>query len=204
MKYAWIQCNKNSFPITAMCGVLGVSKSGYYKSLDCVPSIRAQRTDRIRLAVKQVHHDSHQTYGSHKIAQHLEQTPSLESACRNTVAKAMREMGLKSCVSKKFASAATQTDSIKTPAPNVLNQESASRGPTQASGVEHDCTPKHALDPARSDDAVHLMEVKFPRGADGPCFARSANSLPTFWQPGHSVPFGGKRVMHTPARPRSV
>ncbi len=122
MKYAWIKSNKDSFPITAMCRVLGVSKSGYYQWIDCVPSVRAQRTDRIRVAVKQVHDDTHQTYGSHQIARQLEQTPSLESACRNTVAKAMREMGLKSCVSKKFAPTTTQTDSTKTPARNVLNQ----------------------------------------------------------------------------------
>jgi len=51
-----------------MCCVLGVSKSGYYQSIDCVPSVRAQRADRIRLVVKQLHHDSNQIYGSQKIA----------------------------------------------------------------------------------------------------------------------------------------
>jgi putative transposase len=131
VKYAWIKSNKNSFPITAMCRVLGVSKSGYYQSIDCVPSVRAQRADRIRLAVKQVHHESNQIYGSHKIAQQLEQTPSLESACRNTVAKAMREMGLKSCVSKKFTPTTTQTDSTKTPASNVLNQVFTAEAPNR-------------------------------------------------------------------------
>jgi putative transposase len=131
VKYAWIKTNKDSFPIAVMCRVLGVSKSGYYKSIDQVPSIRAQRTDRIRSAVKQVHLDSNQIYGSHKIAKQLKQTPGLETACRNTVAKAMREMGLKSCVSKKFTPTTTQTDPSKTPAPNVLNQVFAAEEPNK-------------------------------------------------------------------------
>jgi transposase-like protein len=39
----------------------------------------------VALIVKQVHLDSNQIYGSHKIAKQLKQTPGLETACRNTV-----------------------------------------------------------------------------------------------------------------------
>ena len=118
MKYAWIEQHRDSFPIVMMCRALQVSKSGYYKSLRSEPSPRAQRSDRIRQAVKQVHQETNEIYGSYKIADRLKNDDSLESACRNTVAKAMREMGLKSRVSSKFKPTTTVSDPAKTPAPN--------------------------------------------------------------------------------------
>jgi len=41
----------------------------------------------------------------------LQQRDDLQSACRNTVAAAMRELGLKSCVCKRFKPITTQSDS---------------------------------------------------------------------------------------------
>jgi hypothetical protein len=55
VKYAWIQQHRDSFPIRLMCHVLKVSKSGFYKWCVAKPSPRAQRGQRIRSAVKQVH-----------------------------------------------------------------------------------------------------------------------------------------------------
>lgn len=96
-------------------GVEAVITSG------CTPS-RAQRTRRIRLAVEQIHQESNQIYGNCKIAEKLRQDESLEYACRNTVAKAMKEMGLKSKVLKKFKPNTTFADPKKQPAPNHLSQ----------------------------------------------------------------------------------
>ena len=122
MKYAWIKQHRDSFPIVHMCRVLQVSKSGSYGSLNRTPSERAQRSDRIGQAVRQVHEESTEIYGSYKIADRLQNDDSLETACRNTVAKAMREMGLKSRVSKKFKPTTTVSDPSKKPAPNLLAQ----------------------------------------------------------------------------------
>ena len=83
-----------------MCEVLDVSNSGYYASLDRDPSPRAERRSGSRRRCAQVHAESHGIYGSLKIAKRLAQQGDLESACRNTVARAMREMGLKSRVSQ--------------------------------------------------------------------------------------------------------
>lgn len=131
MKYAWIQSQRDSFPIAMMCRALQVSKSGYYKWLRSEPSLRAQRSSRIRQAVKHVYDESFHIYGSYKIADRLRQDDDLESACRNTVAKAMKEMGLKSRVSKKFKPTTTVADPSKAPAPNLLNQAFSADGPNQ-------------------------------------------------------------------------
>jgi putative transposase len=123
VKYAWITKQRDSFPIAVMCDVLDVSTSGYYASVDRGPSPRAERRQRIDLAVRQVHAASHGVYGSHKIAQVLAERDELESACRNTVARAMREMGLKSRVSKAFTPTTTKSDPTKRPAPNTLDRD---------------------------------------------------------------------------------
>ena len=80
MKYAWIAEHRDSFPVAVMCEVLGVSSSGYYASRDREPSARAKRHERIKQAVTQVHAESHGIYGSHKIAQEMQDREELETA----------------------------------------------------------------------------------------------------------------------------
>lgn len=131
MKYAWVREHRDSFPISVMCEVLEVSTSGYYDSLDRPPSPRAERHARIQDAVRQVHAESYGNYGSYKVAERLQQRDDLESACRNTVANAMREMGLKSRVSRPFKPTTTQADPTKTPAPNTLDRNFHAEAPNR-------------------------------------------------------------------------
>ena len=73
MKYAWIKEHRDEFPVKAMCKVIQVSRSGYYKSLHSRPSQRALRSQRIREQVKQIHEQSHGTYGSYKISKAMKE-----------------------------------------------------------------------------------------------------------------------------------
>lgn len=123
MKYAWIANHCDSFPVAVMCDVLGVSTSGYYDSVDRPPSPRAERHERIKQAAAQTHAESYGIYGSHKIAQVMAEREDLETACRNTVAAAMQEMGLESRVSKAFTPTTTQADPTKRPADNTLDRD---------------------------------------------------------------------------------
>ena len=131
MKYAWIQEHRDSYPVARMCRMLEVSKSGYYDWRDRPPSPRACRHARIEQSVREVHARSHGIYGSHKIARELKRCPDLEDACRNTVAKAMREMGLKSKVSKRFRPTTTLADPTKQPAPNTLDRQFTAAAPNR-------------------------------------------------------------------------
>lgn len=131
MKYAWITKHRDSYPMAVLCEVLAVSKSGYYASIDRVPSPRACRRARIDAAVRQVHAASHGIYGSGKIAKALAEHDDLEKACRNTVARAMREMDLASRVLKAFVPTTTQADPTKQPAPNVLERDFTAERPNQ-------------------------------------------------------------------------
>jgi putative transposase len=133
VKYAWIREHRDSFPVAVLCQVLEVSTSGYYAWLDREPSPRAQRQQRIQTAVQQVHAESHSIYGSYKVARQLAQRPDLDSACSNTVAKAMRELGLKSRIPRTLTPTTTQTDPTKQPAPTASLRTSPPRRRT-ASG----------------------------------------------------------------------
>ena len=81
--------------------------------------------------MRQVHADSHGVYGSGKIAKQLAESEELETACRNTVARAMRELGLKSRVSKAFTPTTTKSDPTKQPAPNTLDRDFTATAPNQ-------------------------------------------------------------------------
>jgi putative transposase len=131
VKHAWIHTHRDSFPVTLMCDVLHVSTSGYYASLERQPSPRAERSRRIRAAVRQVHAQSHGIYGSAKIVEELQRRDDLETACRNTVSRAMQELGLTSRVSKAFTPTTTQADPTKRSAPNTLDRDFTAEAPNR-------------------------------------------------------------------------
>ena len=131
MKYAWITRHRDLYPTTRLCALLGVSKSGYYASIDRPPSSRAQRRQRIHAAVRAVHAESQAIYGSFKIARELRRRDDLEGACRNTVARAMQDLGLSSRVSKAFTPTTTKSDPAKQPAPNLLDRDFTAERPNQ-------------------------------------------------------------------------
>ncbi len=131
MKHAWIQEHQDSYPVQTMCCLLGVSRSGFYKWLDATPSPRAIRSETIKATVRRVFEASRGIYGSKKIAHELQKSTEVEKACRNTVAKAMKKMGLKSRIYRRFRPTTTVADPSKQPAANLLNQEFQAARPNQ-------------------------------------------------------------------------
>jgi putative transposase len=131
VKYAWISEHRDSYPVKVMCRVLKVGRSGYYSSVDRKPPPRALRTATIHEAVEYVHAESRGIYGSAKIARRLQQDDSLESACRNTVATAMREMGLQSRTKRGFTPTTTKSDPARQPAANVLDRDFMAEAPNR-------------------------------------------------------------------------
>jgi len=131
MKYAWIKEHRDDYSVVGLCRALQVSKSGYYRWLNSVPSPRNKRTATIRESVMEVYQKSNGIYGSYKIAKILKSEEHLETACRNTVAKAMKDLGIKSRVSGKFNPTTTVSDPSKKPAPNILAQDFKADAPNQ-------------------------------------------------------------------------
>ena len=133
MKYAWIKQHRDTYSVVRLCRAMQVSKSGFYRWLHSKPSCRSKRTAAIRESVLEVYQQSNCIYGSYKIAEKLKTDERLESACRNTVAKAMKDLGIKSRVSAKFkpTKKTTVSDPSKKPAPNILAQDFKADAPNQ-------------------------------------------------------------------------
>ena len=131
MRYAWIREHVDCFPVSLMCELLSVSRSGYYDSIDRPVSTRAQRTAKIHASVQRAFDESYGIYGPAKVAKAMEQREDLETACRNTVARAMKDLGLKSRVRKTFTPTTTQADPSKRPAPNTLDRDFTAERPNQ-------------------------------------------------------------------------
>ena len=131
MRYAWINEHCDAYSVVRLCRAMKVSKSGFYRWLNSEPSPRTKRTAAIRESVLEVYKQSNCIYGSYKITHMLKSDENLETACRNTVAKAMQDLGIKSRVSGRFKPTTTVSDPSKTPAPNILAQDFKADAPNQ-------------------------------------------------------------------------
>lgn len=83
-----------------MCKVLKISTSGYYKWKKNIPSNRMLRKQTLKQQITQLYFAFKQRYGAPRITAELKAMGFTVS--RITVAKYMREMGLRSKLSRKF------------------------------------------------------------------------------------------------------
>jgi putative transposase len=100
MKYRFIQNHEYLFTIEKMCKVLQVSCSGYYKWKGKPISKRALKKNELKQEITAIYFASKQRYGSPRITFELNALGYKIS--RISVAKYMKELGLRSKLSKKF------------------------------------------------------------------------------------------------------
>ncbi|OKP78229.1 transposase [Paenibacillus sp. P3E] len=112
-----------------MCSVLKVSRSGYYKWKSITVSPQAERKARVLQRIHYHFKDSHRRYGSPKITDLLRKEGYTLS--ERTVGKYMRELGLRSCVAKRFRVKTTDSNHDLPIAPNLLNQKFATAEPNK-------------------------------------------------------------------------
>ena len=92
MRYAVIRAYTGEFSILRMCGVLQVSRSGYYAWRDRPESPRTQANQRLVERMRQVHRQTKERYGAVKLWRAL---TALGVACgRHRVARLRRLHGL--------------------------------------------------------------------------------------------------------------
>jgi transposase InsO family protein len=106
-----------------MCELLDVSRSGYYawsKRQGQAPPVRQQRREQLVEQIREVHQESHQTYGSPRVYQELRAQG--QQVCENTVAKLMRENEIRSVVKKRFKIRTTESNHAHPVAPNRLDR----------------------------------------------------------------------------------
>ncbi|NJM41062.1 MAG: IS3 family transposase, partial [Anaerolineae bacterium] len=71
MKYKFIKTHAQDFAVQVMCGVLGVSRSGYYGWLKRPPSAREQADEKALADIRAMHNSSAGRLGQRKLWQRL-------------------------------------------------------------------------------------------------------------------------------------
>lgn len=67
MRFAFIHAEKASFPVSALCGLLEVTRQGYYAFARRPPSRRVLAEAELCEAIRKVFADSRETYGSPRV-----------------------------------------------------------------------------------------------------------------------------------------
>lgn len=120
MKYQFIERHKNTFAVRTMCRVLRVSPSGYYGWTQRPESPRSKKTQELKDAIKAIHDEHYEVYGSPRIANELEKRGM--QCSRPRVARLMRTMGLRAKAARKFK-VTTDSNHSEPIAPNLLDQD---------------------------------------------------------------------------------
>lgn len=128
MRYQFIREQAAQFPITQLCDVLGVARSGYYAWLTRPVSARAQEDTRLLEQMTAIHTKSRQTYGHRRLHAALRQAG--ETCGKGRVARLMRQHQLVARLRRKHR---ITTDSAhqEPVAPNRLNRQFAVTAPDQ-------------------------------------------------------------------------
>ena len=130
MRFEWIDHRRQDYPLSVMCEALGVTRAGYYawaRRREAPPGPREARREELAAKIREAHQDSRCTYGSPRVYQALK-AEGVE-VCENTVAKVMREEGIRSKVRRRFKVRTTDSAHGHPVAPNVLDRQFCADAP---------------------------------------------------------------------------
>lgn len=119
MKFAFIEANREVYPIRIMCTVLDVSASGYYRCRQRPVSGRDRENRRLSVEICAVFRASRETYGRPRVQRALRAQGIRCGQAR--VARLMRQHGLRAKKARRFRQT-TRAASSHAKAPNVLNR----------------------------------------------------------------------------------
>ena len=128
MRYICIDRRRSQYPVTMMCRVLKVSRSGYYTWRVRPESQRAKTDRQLTGVIRRLHEASKGVYGSPKITADLRDEGYRHG--RHKVARLMRIAGLKGCPKRRFR-VTTQRDPSHPVAENLLDQDFTAEAPNQ-------------------------------------------------------------------------
>ena len=100
MTFRFIDEHKDDWPVRVLCDALGVSPAGYYAWRGRPASARQQRHDALLVEIRAIHAEFHARYGSPRIRAEL--AARGHDCCVNTVAKLMRDHGIRAKTARKF------------------------------------------------------------------------------------------------------
>ena len=130
MTFAFIEDNKDTWPVRVMCDALGVSPSGFYSWLSRPPSLQGRRREALAGKIREIHAGVKQRYGSPRVPAALDGAGGARSV--NTVAKIMRDNDIRARTARKFRCRTTDSNHALPVAGNVLDRQFDPEGPNEA------------------------------------------------------------------------
>ncbi len=128
MCFRLIDAKKSQHPVSLLCGVLGVSRAGYYAWRDRSPSPRALRDAQLSEQIAEIHDESQGTYGWPRI--HAELRHRGVRASRKRVARLMRRAGLSGMVRRRKGRTTIRVPGVAT-APDLVRRDFAPTAPNR-------------------------------------------------------------------------
>ncbi|MDQ3308522.1 MAG: IS3 family transposase [Gemmatimonadota bacterium] len=122
MKYACIQAHRGEFPISLLCRVLEVSRSGFYAAQQRGPGQHERAEERLRLEIRSIHRASKRRYGSPRV--HKELRAQGIRCGKKRVERLMREDGLRAKRRRRFRRTTDSAHAYPV-APNLLERRFA-------------------------------------------------------------------------------
>jgi transposase InsO family protein len=123
-----MKAHRSAYPLTLMCRVLEVSKSGYYAWLKRPPSRRAQANARLEIALRCAHENSRGTYGPLRLQPEL--AAAGFPAGLGRIRRLRQKLGLRCRQARKFKATTNSNHSLPV-ADNRLGQNFAATRPSE-------------------------------------------------------------------------
>jgi putative transposase len=123
-----VQQEKATYPVAALCRVIGVSLSGYYAWCKRARSRREQADDGLLSQIHVIHHRSRGTYGAPRV--HAELRAQGVRCGRKRVARLMGRAGLAGAHRRRYRST-TRQDPTAVAAPDLVKRDFTASRPDQ-------------------------------------------------------------------------
>lgn len=117
MRFAFIDAKKARFPVSALCRVLQVRRSGFYAWCGREESRRARNDRRLAVEISALFAESRRRYGSPRIYRVLRARG--QRVCRHRIARLMREQHLCARARRRYVATTDSRHHLPLP-PNLL------------------------------------------------------------------------------------
>jgi len=125
---AFIEEHRGRFGVEPICRVMDLAPSSYYAARHRAPSVRSLRDENLKTEIERVHGENYGVYGVRKVWRQLNREGIRVARC--TVARLMRELGLRG-VRRGKAVRTTRPDAGVPPPADLVERDFAATRPNQ-------------------------------------------------------------------------
>jgi transposase InsO family protein len=127
VKFTFVRDHRHLWPVSIICRVLQVARSGFYEWLKRKPSARQLRQEKLSSKIRLAHAQYRERYGSPRV--HRALLAEGEVVSRNTVAKLMKRLNLQAKTRRRHLPRTTDSTHEQPVARNVLDRDFAAPAP---------------------------------------------------------------------------